>query len=334
MKKILLLLTGGTICSSGDVDNLNRSVNMNKAKTLLVQNFATSNSHHAQQQFETEVVMEVLSENMTIECWSKLLRKLKEINIDDYKGVIVAHGTDTLAYTACFLSLALSGVNVPVFLVSSNLPLDTNDANGNINFRRSVELVCDGITPGTYVVYKNSDDNIYLHLAAHLKQCNTYTDDFFSNDMADITCGNSLPNHKIDKSPIDLDILPTLKNGVIMLKPYVGLDYSSVRLNNDVKIVVHCLYHSQTACTQLSEPSFSTTEFLKQCDNIGVDVILTPRREGKPLYESANALNAISVYGLTAEMTYVKAVVAHTLGFSGEKLSEFMKKNICGEFIC
>ncbi len=334
MKKILLILTGGTICSTGDSDNLNRALDVDKAKTLLAENFASSGSIYAQQQFVTESVLSTLSENMTIECWNKLLKKLKEFNLGDYKGIVVAHGTDTLAYTACFLSLALSELDIPVFLVSSNLPLDTKGANGNVNFRQSVELICSGITAGTYVVYRNSDNNVYLHNAAHLRQCDNYTDDFFSADMKALKTVEGARGEKSKNCPIKLSDIPSLRGGVMKITPYVGLDYSQIKINSSTRIVVHQLYHSETACTQEGEADFSTSYLIKQCESLGVDVIFTPVRDGKPVYESGEKLKGIHIYGLTPEMTYVKAVVATSLGYSGEQLSDFMKKNVCNEFIC
>ena len=44
MKPILLILTGGTICSFGDSENANRDVNMGEAKRLILENFEKSSS--------------------------------------------------------------------------------------------------------------------------------------------------------------------------------------------------------------------------------------------------------------------------------------------------
>ncbi|BCH34089.1 aminopeptidase [Mesorhizobium sp. L-8-10] len=48
-------------------------------------------------------------------------------------GVIVAHGTDTMAYTGAALSQALAGIDLPVVLCGSMHPLNTGgDAEGNL----------------------------------------------------------------------------------------------------------------------------------------------------------------------------------------------------------
>ena len=46
---------------------------------------------------------DILSENMTANAWGDLLKIFRdEVIFDDYKGIIVLHGTDTLAYTSAF----------------------------------------------------------------------------------------------------------------------------------------------------------------------------------------------------------------------------------------
>lgn len=185
--KILLILTGGTICSFGNAGGMHRDVDSAKAKVRLLQQFEESDCEFAEQEFEVVTILDTLSENMTVPKWNELIAFLKQKALSSYRGIIVAHGTDTLAYTAALLSLVLSGVERPVFLVSSQLPLDQAGANGSVNFRDSVELICHGIAAGVYVVYRNSDGKSYLHLGSHLESCRDYSDDFFSRDMVQLT---------------------------------------------------------------------------------------------------------------------------------------------------
>ena len=102
--KILLLLTGGTICSFGDEQGNRRDVDIQKAKALLLQYFEESDSPCAHQKFEVVTVLNTLSENMTIPKWNELLRFLKKCDFSQYRGIVIAHGTDTMAYTAAALS--------------------------------------------------------------------------------------------------------------------------------------------------------------------------------------------------------------------------------------
>jgi len=68
----------------------------------------------------------------------------------DYDGFVVLHGTDTLAYTASALSFLLSGLDKPVILTGSQLPLSSarNDAENHLLAvlelagRREINEVC------------------------------------------------------------------------------------------------------------------------------------------------------------------------------------------------
>lgn len=55
-------------------------------------------------------------------------------NIADYDGVIITHGTDTMAYTASMLSFMLPGLHKPVVLTGSQIPMDNllTDARNNM----------------------------------------------------------------------------------------------------------------------------------------------------------------------------------------------------------
>lgn len=55
-------------------------------------------------------------------------------NYDDHSGFVVLHGTDTMAYTASSLSFMLEGLDKPVILTGSQIPLCEvrNDARDNL----------------------------------------------------------------------------------------------------------------------------------------------------------------------------------------------------------
>lgn len=188
MKKILVIMTGGTICSfakgytEDSVQNV-RSLDESRSTRLLTQNYYKSKSLYKYRvNFETESPINTFSENMTPGLWNGLLGYLKTVDFQQFSGVIIAHGTDTLAYTSALLALALTGIEVPVFVVSSNHPIDGSfpASNGSENFNTAVDLICENIVPGVYVPYKNTDGKMYIHNAAHINQCGDYTENFYS----------------------------------------------------------------------------------------------------------------------------------------------------------
>ena len=106
--KILLMMTGGTICTMINA-NGHLSANTAAAVPLLVEHYRRESDTDTQ--FEVLSVMNILSENMTFARLNLLLDAFRQnrAKLDACDGVIIAHGTDTLAYTSSLLSLALAG---------------------------------------------------------------------------------------------------------------------------------------------------------------------------------------------------------------------------------
>jgi len=82
---------------------------------------------------ECEVLFNKDSTEMTPGDWVVIARRLHERR-EEYDAFVVAHGTDTMAYTASALSLMLEGFGKPIVLTGSQLPLAMarSDARQNI----------------------------------------------------------------------------------------------------------------------------------------------------------------------------------------------------------
>ncbi|HEY4699688.1 MAG TPA: asparaginase domain-containing protein, partial [Nitrososphaerales archaeon] len=75
----------------------------------------------------------VYSEHVNAGHWTKISEKIIEILPSGVDGVVVAHGTDTMAYTSAALSFALSGVGVPVVMVGSQRSTDRPSSDAALN---------------------------------------------------------------------------------------------------------------------------------------------------------------------------------------------------------
>ncbi len=73
------------------------------------------------------------SSNMTVREWNAIAEVIDR-NYAVFDGFVVLHGTDTMAYTASALSFMLKGLNKPVILTGSQIPLCEirNDARDNL----------------------------------------------------------------------------------------------------------------------------------------------------------------------------------------------------------
>jgi len=68
--------------------------------------------------FDFKFVANIDSTNMHPGIWKKLAQAIYE-NYNKYDGFVVAHGTDTMAYTASALSFALRNLSKPVVLTGA-----------------------------------------------------------------------------------------------------------------------------------------------------------------------------------------------------------------------
>lgn len=126
MKKILLFTTGGTIASKEGANGLEPEMN---ADELLSYMGDLTMSYD----ITCEELLNLDSSNIQAEEWQKIAGRIYE-NLDSYDGIIVTHGTDTMAYTASMLSFMLQELPIPVVITGSQMPIDNllTDARNNL----------------------------------------------------------------------------------------------------------------------------------------------------------------------------------------------------------
>lgn len=347
MKKILLILVGGTICTSLNEKGM-LSVN-EVAGVQIKENFEKSDSFYAGKvEIELSKNLFILSENMTVEKWNFMLDAYRKYTRNKkYDGVIFAHGTDTLAYSSALFSMILSNTECPVFFVSANERLESNRSNGNDNFRSAVECICRGIEPNVYVVYKNlSDGHLYLHLASRLEQCRNYSEDFYSVGMmniTDISEDNFLeyfdrikkwyPKEKRD-SFVDVYGDWHLRECVLMLFGYVGMDYSVIDYRK-FDAVLQGTYHSGTACVEDSENygKNSILYMIDKCAECNTDAYFSPSKLSGEVYETVGIIGNHTtsgdqrikfLYGCTTEVVYAKLILAYSVFKDKRDIARFI----------
>ena len=126
MKKVLILATGGTIASQKGEDGLEPE----KTPPELLYALEEMGRYYA---IDYREILRLDSSNIQAEEWQLIAREIYSA-LPDYDGVIVTHGTDTMAYTASMLTFMLQSLNKPVVLTGSQLPISNpfSDARGNL----------------------------------------------------------------------------------------------------------------------------------------------------------------------------------------------------------
>lgn len=301
------------------------------AVTLLCDNFFEKYPFYKNDViFDNHLDLEILSENMSIDIWNKLIQCLKNYNFSNYDGVIITHGTDTLGYTANLLAMLYSNIQIPMFLVSSNDSLDSELANGIYNFKGAIDFIKNEGVPGVYVTYADKD-KIKVFYGSRILQCKQLVDDFDAintNGYSPLGTmslnGKFMPNNfellrsiKFNKRENPLIMIDNLKINANILKvsPYVGLNYDNFNIFN-CNAVMHTCYHSGTSCT-IGKGENSILEFIRMCSAMGVDFFYGPiyGDEDKAIYETTHAVmkaGANVIKNVSEENALVKLLLAYS----------------------
>ena len=144
-KKILMLTTGGTVASANSGDGLSPQL---RGEQLL--SFCPGILEQADVTIES--VLSLDSSNMQPEHWTLLAERIVERR-RAYDGVVITHGTDTMAYTSSALSFMLRGIRIPVILTGSQSPIGEPGSDAPRNLIQAFYTAMDARFAGVYVVF-------------------------------------------------------------------------------------------------------------------------------------------------------------------------------------
>lgn len=133
-KKILIIGYGGTIVMV--VDPVRKAIIPAKNIQEIIKLVPNVNE-------VADITYEILenkdSTDVGPDDWSRLAMYIYDHH-DEYDGFVVTHGTNTMAYTASALTLALGkGLKKPVIITGSQLPLSVYGNDARFNFENAVK---------------------------------------------------------------------------------------------------------------------------------------------------------------------------------------------------
>jgi len=211
--KILLLTTGGTIASTPSADGLRPTADGSALLSFL---------GPVSYEITIRDLLTLDSSNIQPEEWQLISKTIYEERVN-YDGIVVTHGTDTMAYTASMLSFMLPGIEIPVVLTGSQLPIfhPLSDAPENL---RTAFAMAQSKVPGVFIAFNRK---VLLGCRA-VKIRTTGFDAFESVNLPPIAQVSS------DGLVINRELLPPVKekcelkcdcdSRVILLKLIPGLD--------------------------------------------------------------------------------------------------------------
>jgi glutamyl-tRNA(Gln) amidotransferase subunit D len=169
-----IVSTGGTIASRIDyrTGSVTSQFNANDILTAIPELKEIAN-------YRTIPLATILSENMTPAIWQDLGRAVHEEIKNGATGVIVTHGTDTMAYSAAALSFMID-TPVPIVFVGSQRSADRPSSDNAMNAVCAAAAATSDLGEVVVVMHATTnDDTCAIHRATRVRKMHTSRRDAF-----------------------------------------------------------------------------------------------------------------------------------------------------------
>ena len=324
-KKILLMTTGGTIASVPGGEGLEpmRSGVMERELELLRTYYEIS-------------VLDVMcldSSNITPEEWQQIAREIFN-NREGYDGIVVSHGTDTMAYTASAVTFMLPDIDLPVVFTGSQLPLRDMLSDGPDNLRTAFAMAASGC-PGVFLAF---DRKVMLGCRA----VKVRASGFSAFESVNARYAGIVSNQGL---VLDPQVLPVRK-GEAQLKPNVSKNVFLLKLTPGLNPAVFDMLAAMGYRGIVVE-AFGLGGFnvlgkslrgIQRAVEDGVSVVVTTQclydSSDLRVYQVGNRLLDMGVIqgrDMTSEAAMTKLMWAIGQGYEQEEIAALFEQNLAGE---
>ena len=324
-KKILLLTTGGTIASLPGGEGLEpqRSDVMERELEQL----------RTYYEIAVRDVMCLDSSNIRPEEWQTIARCIFESR-EGFDGIVVSHGTDTMAYTASAVTYMLPDIDVPVVFTGSQLPLADMLSDGPDNLRTAFAMAAAG-HPGVFLAF---DRKVMLGCRAVKVRASGFSafESVNARYAALVSNQGLVVDHEVLPKPAGpARFCPEISKNVFLLKLTPGLNpavfdmlaamgYRGIVVEAFGLGGVNVLHKGLRGIHRAVEDGISvviTTQCLYDSANLQVYQV------GNKLLE----LGVIQGRDMTSEAAMTKLMWAIGQGLEPEQISDLFAKNLAGE---
>ncbi len=291
----------------------------------------------------TTALFNIFSENITPYHWGEIAKAVAKTVEEGADGIVVAHGTDTMGYTAAALSFALQNLPVPVILVGSQRSPDRPSSDTAIN-------LIGGLTAAAKLPFAEvmiamhetiSDNAVTIFKGTKARKCHTSRRDAFKSvnedpvarivgDKITIINGNL---RKRDPSK-KVNLKPVFSEKVSLLKYYPGFESHFIEWL--VARDFHGLILEGTGLGHINKNCFNA---LKNAISSGMLVGMTSQciwgNVRMTVYDTARDLLNIGVMPLESmlpETALVKMMWAFGQKKNTKDVRKIMTKDIVGEY--
>jgi glutamyl-tRNA(Gln) amidotransferase subunit D len=338
LPKVVIISTGGTIASRVDY------------RTGAVRPALTASDLYSVvpelaniARIDAKILFSLFSENITPKHWTEIAKAVAKQIAEGVGGVVIAHGTDTMGYTAAALSFALQSLPVPVIIVGSQRSADRPSSDAATNIIGAVTAAAKAPFAEVVVAMHEtpSDDSIALHRGTKVRKCHTSRRDTFKSINTSPIA--RIQNQKITMQTEDynkrdptrkLILKPEFDEKVALLKFYPGMNPTIIDwyVNNDYKGIIL----EGTGLGHVGEYCF---EAIKNAVKHNIVVAMASQciwgRVNMNVYETGRDLldlGVIPLEDMLSETALVKLMWIFGQTKNIEEAEKLFKTNIAGEF--
>jgi len=281
------------------------------------------------------------SENLRPEHWVRIAREVKRQVEEGATGVLIPHGTDTLAFTAAALAFMIESPPVPIVIVGSQRSSDRPSSDASFNLLCAAKVASSDIAEVVAVMHdRTGDERCAVHLGVRVRKMHASARSAFrsiNTTPLAFTDGQTLTIEKGARfrsrsGGRKVVLHEKLAEPVALLQHYPGFPVSLLKTAlADCKGVV-------IAGTGLGHVSEDMIALIERACATGYPVVMTTQclygRTGLNVYSTGRKLVQAGVIDggdTLPETAYVKLMWAVAHAERPHDIRKLMQRNLAGE---